>query len=177
MGSAGWVPQVEFKAERVAMPFDYLRDAVFAYVSLRLFIRRSLSKTAHIYKLIVTGSPANQARNTRSTLDRLLPVILMIVKEASNLSLQRGSFLQITQSAGALEELALELRGNGIPLHEQGCAQALQDLLLLVSEGGTIVAILSPLNCPIDMDRHPFFVFSKRRVGSLEIAELLRFVR
>src|SRR5437879_6300785 len=98
----------------------------------------------------------------------------MIVKEASNLPLQRGSLPQITHSAGALEELALELRGNGIPLHEHGRAQALQDLLFLVSEGGSVVAILSPLNCPIDMDRHPFFVFSKRRVGLLEIAEFLR---
>jgi hypothetical protein len=47
-------------------------------------------------------------------------------------------------------------------VHEHGRAQALQNLLFFLGEGSTVVAILSPLNRPIDMDRHPFFVFGKR---------------
>src|SRR5258706_13657566 len=59
-----------------------------------------------------------------SFLIRFLPVILMIVKEASYPSLERRCLLQITDGTGAVEELPLELRGNGIPAHKHGRAQA-----------------------------------------------------
>jgi hypothetical protein len=88
----------------------------------------------------------------------------MIVKEASYLSLERRRLLQITDGTGAVEELPLELRGNGIPTHKHGRAQTLQNLLFFVGKGSTVVVILSPLNRLIDMDCHPFFVFGKRRV-------------
>src|SRR6266508_2441945 len=55
-----------------------------------------------------------------SSLIRFLPVILMIVKEASYPSLERRCLLQITDGAGAVEELPLELRGNSIPAHKHG---------------------------------------------------------
>jgi hypothetical protein len=93
----------------------------------------------------------------------------MIVKEASYLSLEWRRLLQITDGTGAVEELPLELRRNSIPAHKHGRAQALQNLVFFLSEGSTVVAILSALN--------PFFVFGKRRVGLLEIAEFTRFVR
>src|SRR5260221_7379882 len=41
----------------------------------------------------------------------------------------------------------------------------------------TVLAILSPLNRLIEMNCHPLFVFGKRRVGLLEIAEFTRFLR
>jgi len=75
----------------------------------------------------------------------------MIVKEASYLFPQRFCLLQIADGTGAVEELPLELRGNSIPTHEHGGAQALQNLLFLLSEGGTVVVILSPLNRLVDM--------------------------
>jgi hypothetical protein len=103
--------------------------------------------------------------------------MLMIVKEASYLSLEWRRLLQITDGTGAVEELPLELRRNSIPAHTHGRAQALQNLVFFLSEGSTVVAILSALNRPIEMNRHPFFVFGKRRVGLLEIAEFPRFVR
>src|SRR6266478_5002334 len=113
-----------------------------------------------------------------SLLLRFLPVILMIVKEASYPSLERRRLLQITDGAGALEELPLKLRGNGIPAHKHGRAQALQNLLFFLNnKGSTVVVILSPLGRLIDMDCHPFFVFGKRCVGLLEIAEFPRFLR
>src|SRR3989442_15114267 len=93
-----------------------------------------------------------------SLLLRFLLVILMIVKEASYLSLERRCLLQIPDCSGAVEELPLELRGNGIPAHKHGRAQALQNLLFFLSEGSITVE----MNC------HPFFVFGKRRVGLLE---------
>jgi hypothetical protein len=105
----------------------------------------------------------------------ILPVALMIVKEASYPSLERCCLLQITDATGAVEELPL--RGNSIPAHKHGRAQTLQNLLFFLGKGGTVVVILSPLNRFINMDRHPFFVFSKPRVGLLEIAEFLRFLR
>ena len=94
----------------------------------------------------------------------------MIVKKASHLSLQRSGLLQITDGTGAVEEFSLELRGDSIPAHDYGRPQALQNLLFFLSKGGTVVAILSAPNRPIDIDRHPFFVFGKRRVGLLQIA-------
>jgi len=101
----------------------------------------------------------------------------MIVKEASYPSFERRCLLQITDGTGAVEELPLELRGNGIPAHKHGRAQALQNLLFFLGKGSTVVVILSPLNRLIDMDCHSLFVFRKRRVGLLEIAEFPRFVR
>jgi len=101
----------------------------------------------------------------------------MIVKEASYLSLEWRRLLQITDGTGAVEELPLELRRNSTPAHKHGRAQALQNLVFFLSEGSTVVAILSALNRPIEMNRHPFFVFGKRRVGLLEIEEFPRFVR
>src|SRR5258708_38628913 len=77
-----------------------------------------------------------------SPLTRFLRVILMIVKEASYLSLQRRGLLQIPDCTGAVEELALELRGNGIPAQKHGCAQTLQNLLFFLGEGSTVLAIL-----------------------------------
>jgi hypothetical protein len=103
-------------------------------------------------------------------------VILMIVKEASY-PLLECCLPQLPDAAGALEELSLQLHGNSIPAHKHGRAQALQDLLFFLGKGRTVVVILSPLNHLIDMDCHPFFVFSKRRVGLLEIEEFPRFVR
>src|SRR5438132_2470736 len=59
-----------------------------------------------------------------SLLLRFLLVILMIVKEASYPSLERRCLLQITDGTGAVEELPLKLRGDGIPAHKHGRAQA-----------------------------------------------------
>ncbi len=101
----------------------------------------------------------------------------MIVKEASYPSLERRCLLQVTDRTGAVEELPLELRGNSIPAHKHGRAQTLQNLLFFLGKGSRVVVILFPLNRLIDMDCHPFFVFGKRRVGLLEIAEFPRFVR
>jgi hypothetical protein len=98
--------------------------------------------------------------------------------EGSELSsLERRCLLQITDGTSAVEEFPLELRENGIPAHEDGFAQELQNLLFFLNKGSTIVVIFSPLNRLIDIDCHPFFVFGKCRVGLLEIAEFLRFIR
>jgi len=55
--------------------------------------------------------------------------ILMIMQEASYLSLERGALLQIPNRTGAVEHFLLELRGNRIPTQDHGSAQAPQDLL------------------------------------------------
>jgi|SRR5215471_12673827 len=82
---------------------------------------------------------------------RFLLVILMIVNEASYPSLEWRCLLQITDAAGAVEELPLEFRGNSIPAHKHGRAQALQNLLFLPHKGSTVVVIVSPFRL-IDMD-------------------------
>jgi hypothetical protein len=46
-----------------------------------------------------------------------------------------------------------------------------------LGEGGAVVATLSPLNNSIDVNRHPFFVFGKRRVGLLQITDFTHIVR
>jgi hypothetical protein len=83
----------------------------------------------------------------------ILLVILMIVKEASYLPLQWRRSLRITDGTGAVEELPLELRGNSIPAHKHGRAQALQNLVFFLSEGSTILAILSALSRLIEMNQ------------------------
>jgi hypothetical protein len=65
----------------------------------------------------------------------------MIVKEASYPSLERRCLLQITDGTSAVEEFPLELRGNGIPAHEDGFAQELQNLLFFLNKGSTIVVM------------------------------------
>jgi hypothetical protein len=115
-------------------------------------------------------------RTMASRLVRFLLVTLVIVKEASDLSFQRGCLLRIPDGTGAVEEFPLQLRGNGVRAHDHGRAEALQDLLVFVSKGGTVVALLSPLNRLIDMNRHRFFVFGKRHVGVHQIAEFTRVV-
>jgi hypothetical protein len=101
----------------------------------------------------------------------------MIVKEASYPSLERRCLLQITDGTSTVEELSLDLRGNGIPAHKHSRAQALQNLRFFLGKGSTVVVILSPLDRLIDMDCHPLFIFGKRRVGLLKISEFSRFVR
>src|SRR6202030_1585540 len=93
----------------------------------------------------------NGLRSLLNTSLRFLLVILMIVKEASYLSLERRRLLHITDGTGAVEELPLELRGNGIPAHKHGRAQTLQNLRFFVGKGSTVVVILSPLNRLIDI--------------------------
>ena len=75
-------------------------------------------------------------------LTRFLLVILMIVKEASHLSLQRRCLLQIPDCTGAVEELALELRGDSIPAISTAAPQTLQNLLFFLNKGSTVVVIL-----------------------------------
>src|SRR6266404_5606437 len=104
-----------------------------------------------------------------SPLTRFLRVILMIVKEASYLSLQRGGLLQIPDCTGAVEELALELRGNGIPAQKHGCAQTLQNLLYFLREVSTVLDILSPFNLSSEVNCHPVHVFVKRGEGLIKI--------
>ena len=74
--------------------------------------------------------------------------------------------LQITDGTGTVEELPLELRGNGIPAHEHGFTQELQNLLFFLNKGSTIVVIFSPLNRLIDIAR-------QRGIGEL-IGEVMR---
>jgi hypothetical protein len=52
-----------------------------------------------------------------SPLIRFLLVILMIMKEARDRSLERRGLLQITDSTGAVKELSLKLGRNSIPAH------------------------------------------------------------
>jgi hypothetical protein len=89
----------------------------------------------------------------------------MIMQEASYLSLEGRFLLQIADRTGAVEKVLLELRGNRIPTHDHGTAQAPQDLLFDLRKHGAVVAGLSALNRPIEMNCHPFLVFGQRRVG------------
>src|SRR6478672_958513 len=73
-------------------------------------------------------------------------LILMIMQEASYLSLEGRFLLQIADRTGAVEKLLLELRGNRIPTHHHGPAQALQDLLFDLRKHGAVVAGLSAVN-------------------------------
>jgi hypothetical protein len=67
--------------------------------------------------------------------------------------------------------------GDSIRCVIEAVAHAPQNLLFSFIKAGTVVAIFSPPNPLVDIDRHPFLVFGKRRVRLLQITELTRFVR
>src|SRR5437899_1785923 len=57
-------------------------------------------------------------------------VVLMLVQKASDLSSESSSLQQLAHGAGIVEELSLQLRRQGIPLHDQRCPEASKDMLL-----------------------------------------------
>jgi hypothetical protein len=74
----------------------------------------------------------------------------MLVKESGDLSLQLGCLTQLTHGDGVLKELALNICGQIIPLHDDSGPQAPQNMLLFLAEGRNLVAMFlrRPLGRP-----------------------------
>ena len=73
---------------------------------------------------------------------RVPGIVLVIVKEAGNLLLQLRCVARLAHGGGVVEELPLDAGGQIVPLHDYGCPEALQDMLFILCERCTLVAIL-----------------------------------
>jgi hypothetical protein len=69
-------------------------------------------------------------------------VILMSVKEACDPFLQLSGVTRLTHRNRVVKEVPLNLRRQIIPLHDHCGAQASQDMLLLLRQGGTRLAVV-----------------------------------
>ena len=74
-------------------------------------------------------------------LSSLLPVVFMLVKESSDLTLQLNCVIQLTHGNRMFKKFALDFRGKIVPLHDDCGAEAPQNMLLFVSEGYQFIAI------------------------------------
>jgi hypothetical protein len=69
-------------------------------------------------------------------------VILVSVQNASDLSSKSGSLQQATHAACIVEEFPSQFCRHGIPLHDQRCPEASQDILLFLGNGSAAGSIL-----------------------------------
>ena len=107
----------------------------------------------------------------------VLPVILMIVKEAGDLSPQRDCLLQI--AGGMAQSKSSRWRGIGTVFQRMSTAapRRSKSALLPRQEAVRLSGILPAFDRLIDMARHPFLVFGKGRVNLLKMAEFTHLVR
>jgi hypothetical protein len=75
------------------------------------------------------------------------PVVFVLVKESSDLTLQLSCVIQLTHGTRMFEKFALDFCGKIVPLHDDCGAEAPQNMLLFVSEGCQFIAIF--LRCPL----------------------------
>ena len=80
-------------------------------------------------------------------LSSLPPVVFVLVKESSDLTLQLSCVIQLTDGSRMFKKFALDFCGKIVPLHDDCGAEAPQNMLLFVSEGCRFIAIF--LRCPL----------------------------
>jgi hypothetical protein len=80
-------------------------------------------------------------------LSSLPPVVFVLVKESSDLTLQLSCVIQLTHGSRMFKKFALDFCGKIVPLHDDCGAEAPQNMLLFVSEGSQFIAIF--LRCPL----------------------------
>ena len=66
---------------------------------------------------------------------RLRIVVFVLVQKPGDLSSQLGRGQQLAHRSGGVKELPLEFRGDGVPLHDNGSAEASKNTLLFRGEG------------------------------------------
>lgn len=108
------------------------------------------------------------------------------MQEARNLCSQRGRFQHVPHRACGIEELALELRWDRVPLHDDGRAEAAKNVLLgfgdaPADDGVSSAVILDVLRSDdlIEIVRQPVLVFGERSetcLRSLKFADFARIV-
>ena len=69
------------------------------------------------------------------------PVVFVLVKESSDLTLQLSCVIQLTHGTRMFKKFALDFCGKIVPLHDDCGAEAPQNMLLFVSERCQFIAI------------------------------------
>ena len=92
------------------------------------------------------------------------------MKEARNLCSQRGRFQHVSHRACGIEEFALELRWDRVPLHDDGRAEAAKNVLLGFGDApagdGVFSSVIPWMKVPrsddlIEVVRQPVLVFGE----------------
>ena len=77
----------------------------------------------------------------------LRPVVFVLVKESSELTLQLSCVIQLTHGTRMFKKFALDFCGKIVPLHDDCGTEGPQNMLLFVSEGCQFITIF--LRCPL----------------------------
>ena len=106
------------------------------------------------------------------------------MQEARNLCSQRGRFQHISHRACGIEEFALELRWDRVPLHDDGRAEAAKNVLLSfgdapAGDGLSSAVVLNVLGTDdlVEIIRQSVLVFGQRSetfLRSLKFADFAR---
>ena len=121
---------------------------------------------------------------TLGSIGGALFIILMPMQEARNLCSQRGRFQHISHRACGIEEFALELRWDRVPLHDDGRAEAAKNVLLSfgdapAGDGLSSAVVLNVLGTDdlVEIIRQSVLVFGQRSetfLRSLKFADFAR---
>jgi hypothetical protein len=88
-------------------------------------------------------APLTPSRNAPEVYLAWLPVVvLMLVKESSDLALQLSRVEHLAHRNSVVKEFVLDRSRQIVPLHDDSGAQAPQNMLLVLSEGSQFIAIL-----------------------------------
>src|ERR1043166_4615185 len=93
-------------------------------------------------------------------------IVLVLVQEASDLSPQHTRLQDVTHRPCGIEEFALQLCGNRIPLHDDSCAEAAKNMLFNRCGSPALAAFPSNsaqlavlrTNDLVEIVRQPFFI-------------------
>jgi hypothetical protein len=86
-------------------------------------------------------NPKNAFDSEPACLSWLPPVVFVLVKESSDLTLQLSCVIQLTHGTRMFKKFALNFCGKIVPLHDDCGAEAPQNMLLFVSERCQFIAI------------------------------------
>src|SRR5579862_997843 len=98
----------------------------------------------------------------RSTL-RSQIFVFVLVQKSRDLPSQLGRSQQLTHRSSSVKELPLELRRDGVPLHDDRRAKTSKDMLLFSGEGVVgRLPFIRAFERLVEIVRQPLFVVSKR---------------
>jgi hypothetical protein len=85
--------------------------------------------------------------------------------EAGNLSPELGRFQHVSQRTSRIEKLALELRRDRVPLHDDGCPEAAKNMLLDLCDSISVDVFSRGFVLRVEVSRTDYFVEIVRQPG------------
>jgi len=105
-------------------------------------------------------------------------LVFVVMQEAGDLAPQRDRLWQIPQRACGVEQLALQRGRNRAPLHDDGCPEASQDVLLFVCEGEAVRSVVFRVGHRVPVIIcEPLLIIGQHRESLLEPLKTVPLVR